>query len=696
MIRILVFLLACLPGLVYADDGSRLWLDYKPVPPPVKLQLMNDFNSIVADTSNVTLKIAAIEFQNAFYAFTGVEIPIKKRGSSASLILKTGKLSGKSKDEFSIRKNSRQTIVESPSEVGILYGTFYLIRLIQCGDYHSNLSVEQLPSYQLRMLNHWDNPDGTVERGYAGHSLWKWDELPLVISPRYAEYARANASIGINAMVPNNVNASPSILTSGFIVKLQALANVFRPYGIRLFVAINFSSPSAIGGLDNSDPQNPEVQKWWNNKTTEIYRHIPDFGGFLVKANSEGLPGPQDYGHTHAQGANMLAKALKPFGGLVIWRAFVYNPSATDRVTQALDEFLPLDGFFDDNVIVQIKNGPLDFQPREPFSPLFGRMTKTTTMVEFQLTQEYLGFSNHLVYLAPLFSECLHADTYARGLGSTVVRVTDGSLYHSKYSAIAGVANIGQDDNWCGHPFAQANWYAFGRLAWNHQLQSESIAHEWLTMTFTPDSSFVAPITQLMMHSREAAVNYMMPLGLHHIFAWDHHYGPEPWCNIPGARPDWMPSYYHNASTEGIGFNRTLQGSGAVLQYNEPLRSRFNNLQQCPENLILWFHFVPWQHVMDNGNTLWEELCHKYQQGVDSVRNFQKTWDRMEPYIDTQRFMLVQSKLKHQSRDAVWWRDACLLYFQTFSKQPIPYTQERPIYDLDELKQIKLNLKHHN
>ncbi len=691
-----LFLYLVLSLSVFAYDGSQLWLNYRAVEPEMGEVLNRDFNAIVADTSNATVKIAATEFQWAMMRFVGRELPIVKRDRAHSLVIMAKKSTQQATDAFAIRKEDSRTVVTSSSAIGTLYGVFHLIRLIQTGEYLSFIQVEETPAFRLRMLNHWDNLNGTVERGYAGHSIFKWDELPLLVSPRYAEYARANASIGVNAMVPNNVNATPEILTQDYIVKLSALADVFRPYGIRMFVAINFSSPAQLSGIENSDPLNPDVQQWWNHKAREIYRLIPDFGGFLVKANSEGLPGPQDYGRSHADGANMLAKALKPFGGLVIWRTFVYNPTNSDRVMQALDEFLPLDGIFADNVILQVKNGPLDFQPREPFSPLFGKMNKSATMVEFQITQEYLGFSNHLVFLAPLFSEALRADTYAKGSGSTVAKVTDGSLYQSSHSAIAGVANIGSDANWCGHPFAQSNWYAFGRLAWNHQVSPERIADEWLTMTFGLQPELVQPLSAMMMYSREAAVNYMMPLGLHHIFAWDHHYGPEPWCDIPGARPDWLPSYYHKASDEGIGYNRSSNGSKAVLQYNEPLQSQYDNLESCPDNLLLWFHSVPWQHKMKNGNTLWEELCCKYQQGVDSVRSFQMVWDRMEPYVDAEEFALVQSKLRLQCRDAIWWRDACILYFQTFSRQPIPYRLERPIHDLDELKKIKLNLKHHN
>ena len=464
---------------------------------------------------------------------------------------------------------------------------------------------------------------------------------------------------------------------------------------MKVYLSVNFSSPKILGGTKDADPLNPEVKQWWANKVKEIYKLIPDFGGFLIKANSEGQPGPQDYGRTHADGANMIADALKPYNGIVMWRAFVYSPSDDDRAKQAYLEFVPLDGQFHDNVIIQIKNGPIDFQPREPFNPLFGALRKTPEMIEFQITQEYLGFSNHLAYLAPLFKETLDSDTYSDGAGSTIAKLTDGTLRPAKVTAISAVANIGEDTNWCGHHFAQSNWYAFGRLAWNHQLSSEEIADEWIRMTFTDDKNFVTPVKEMMLTSRETVVDYMMPLGIHHIFAEGHHYGPQPWLSEAG-RKDWTSVYYHNADNTGIGFDRTETGSNAVSQYFSPLNKIYGNIETCPENLLLWFHHVPWNYQMKNGKTLWDELCYKYDTGVKTVREYQKIWDQTEPYIDTQRFREVQSKLKIQARDAVWWKDACLLYFQTFSKQPIPYDIERPVHELDDLKKIKLDMKHHN
>jgi alpha-glucuronidase len=596
-----------------------------------------------------------------------------------------------------VNKGNPYTLIAAKTQAGVLYGTFTLIRLMQTGQPVSNLNLTDRPKYELRLLNHWDNLNGTVERGYAGQSIW-WnmpgDEETL--KKRYTTYARANASAGINGASINNVNASPQALTAAYIGQFARFAEYLRPYNMKIYMSVNFSSPRVLDGLPTSDPLDPAVRQWWKDKVQEIYHAIPDFGGFLVKANSEGQPGPQDYGRTHADGANMLAEALDPFNGIVMWRAFVYEPTGDDRAKQAYTEFMPFDGQFHRNVIVQVKNGPVDFQPREPFSPLFGAMQKTPPMIEFQITQEYLGFSNHLAYLAPLQKEVLDADTHAQGSGSTVAKATDGSLFPFSRTAIAGVANIGRDINWTGHHFGQANWYAYGRLAWDHQLTAEEIAAEWLKMTFTRDELFLQKASDIMMRSREAVVSYMTPLGLHHLMGWDHHHGPEPWTDIPRARPDWLPRYYHNAVPEGIGFNRSSTGSKATEQYFQPVRGLYDNPATCPENLLLWFHHLPWDYRMKSGRSLWEELSYVYTEGVDEARAFQRIWDELEGKIDQDRFHQVQFKLKVQAREALWWRDACLLYFQTYSGKPIPIQLERPVHDLDELKKVKFDMKHHN
>lgn len=669
---ILLFLM--IPLMAFAEDGSQLWLRY-----PVNEKPRNIVNS---NSKSPTIEIAKKEL-NRHWSGQAVDLKIEKFPESF-------------KDGYKIISTSKKISILAKTDLGLLYGSYHLLNLQQQKAGFSNLKLEERPSYDVRILNHWDNLDGTIERGYAGYSLWKWEELPNKISPRYEEYARANASIGINATVLNNVNASPNMLREDYLKKVKVLADVFRPYGIKVYLSVNFSSPKVLGGLENSDPLNKDVQKWWKDKAAEIYKLIPDFGGFLVKANSEGQPGPQDYGRTHADGANMMADVLKPYGGIVMWRAFVYSPSKEDRAKQAYLEFVPLDGQFRDNVIIQIKNGPVDFQPREAFNPLFGALRKTSEMVEFQITQEYLGFSNHLVYLAPLFKETLDSDTFSDGKGSTIAKITDGTLRPAKLTAISAVANIGEDRNWTGHHFSQANWYAFGRLAWNHELSSEQIADEWIKMTFTDNREFLNPVKEMMLSSRETAVDYMMPLGLHHIFAGGHHYGPEPWGDYKGGRPDWSPVYYHQANANGIGFDRTKTGSNAVSQYFPPLNDIYGNIKTTPENLILWFHHVPWDYKVKSGKTLWGELCFKYEKGVLKTRDYQKLWSQMKPYIDNQRFSDVQSKLEIQAKDAVWWKDACLLYFQTFSKMPIPAGIEKPVHNLEDLKKIKLNMGHHN
>ncbi|NDV81931.1 alpha-glucuronidase [Bacteroides sp. 51] len=697
MKKLLSLLLLLIAGYASAEDGSRLWL-----------RATADASATV--TCNKPSPVTDIAAK---------ELRMHWRGEPVSLnIQRTKPFSQLPADSYTIRRHPKNGIsIESPTGQGILYGAYHLLRLQELGQAGGELQILESPRYNIRILNHWDNLDRTVERGYAGQSLWNWDELPAVVSPRYEAYARANASIGINATVLNNVNASPQILSATYLEKVKALADIFRPYGIKVYLSINFSSPAELGGLPTSDPLDKAVQRWWKDKANEIYKLIPDFGGFLVKANSEGLPGPQDFGRTHVDGANMIADALKPHKGIVMWRAFVYNPGDGDRAKQAYQEFMPFDGQFRDNVIIQVKNGPVDFQPREPFSPLFGAMKNTPVMPEVQITQEYLGFANHVAYLAPMWKECLDSDTYQQGFGSTVAKITDGTLYPQKITAIAGVTNIGTDTNWCGHHLAQANWYAFGRLAWNHELTSEEIANEWIALTFespastslnsiTPNkqntaqpnsqlSTVNSQLSTLLLESREAVVEYMMPLGLHHLFAWGHHYGPEPWCDIPGARPDWMPSYYHKADLDGIGFNRTHTGSNATAQYHTPLGEQYNDISTCPENLILWFHHVPWDHQMKSGRTLWDELCYTYDRGVQKARSFQKTWDSLEKYIDPQRFRDVQRKLKIQTRDAIWWKDACLLYFQEFSRRPIPDGIERPVHDLGRMKQYRLDIGNH-
>lgn len=555
------------------------------------------------------------------------------------------------------------------SSIGILYGAYDLLRLQETGNL-SHLSKTEKPAVNLRILNHWDNLDGSIERGYAGKSIWKWDEIILDkagefkniskdLRNRLITYARSNASIGINGAVLNNVNASPQMMTSEYLHKVKVIADIFRPYGIRVYLSINFASPMALGYTKTADPLDMKVQLWWKKKAKEIYASIPDFGGFLVKANSEGQPGPGDYHRSHADGANMLADALKPFGGIVMWRSFVYgaNHKGEDRVKQAVSEFKYQDGKFRDNVILQSKNGPLDFQPREPYAPIFDNIHQTPQIAELQITQEYLGQSKHLVYLAPMWKEFFRF------------------VSPDKLKGIAGVSNIGDNANWCGHPFSQANWYAFGRLAWNPSISSEEIAHEWLIQTYEcKDERFTKPVEMMMLTSREACVNYMMPLGLHHIFKFDHHYGPEP-DGFKAEYPlEWCPVYYHQADSNGIGFNRSSDGTDAVGQYPEPYRSLYDNLATCPEEYLLWFHHVPWNYRMKSGSTLWQELCMKYNMGVAMVEVYRDYWHTAaKQYMKghEQEWQHTDSLLNVQLENAKEWRNTCLKYFQTFSKMKI-------------------------
>lgn len=641
---------------LWAEDGSRLWLRQTPV----------NQASVRCLVTSPTLAVAREELAALWQ---GGEVDLELCADETHHRL--------GKEGYTIRTSEGKTVLGAATEQGLLYATYHLLRLQAEGVDCTRLDIQEKPAFDIRVLNHWDNLDGTVERGYAGRSLWKWEELTDTVSARYREYARANASVGINGTVLNNVNASPEILSAGYLQKVRKLADVFRPYGIRVYLSVNFASPMKLGGLSTADPLNEEVARWWKEKVQEIYGLIPDFGGFLVKANSEGQPGPCDYGRTHAEGANMLAEALKPYGGIVMWRAFVYSPSDADRAKQAYLEFQPLDGRFRDNVMVQVKNGPIDFQPREPYSPLFGAMPHTPLMVEFQITQEYLGHSNHLAYLATMWKEFYRY------------------VQPSSLKGVAGVVNVGDHVNWCGHDFAQANWYAYGRLAWNPALSAKEIAREWLAQTFTTDRRFVGPMTQVMMDSREAVVDYMMPLGLHHIFAWGHHYGPEPWCEVPGARADWLPSYYHQADKEGLGFDRSRSGSDAVSQYPDSLARVFDSLEQCPEEYLLWFHHVNWNQKLRSGRSLWDELCYKYQKGVDEVRAFQRIWKDMQPYVDAERYQAVAERLDIQARDAVWWKDACLEYFRTFSKKKYPEGVEPPVFTLKELKKVKLPISNY-
>lgn len=704
MRKALLTILIALPVLMRAEDGYDLWLRYKKISSILLLdQYKKQISAPVVLGSSETIAISKAELSRAFSGLTGIPYKILSSVNKSSTfiagtatssniissIITKDELSSIGNEGFIIKTRSGKTVITANTDIGVLYGVFHFLRLMQTQQPITNLNIISSPKLRLRLLNHWDNLNRTVERGYAGFSIWDWHKLPDFIDKRYIDYARANASIGINGVSLTNVNANAVILTKSYLEKVKALADVFRSYGIKVYLTARFSSPIETGRLKSADPLNDTVQNWWKQKVKEIYELIPDFGGFLVKANSEGQPGPQDYNRTHADGANMLADAVAPFNGIVIWRAFVYSQTSNDRFKQAYEEFKPLDGKFRKNVLVQVKNGPIDFQPREPHSPLFGAMHHTPLMMEFQLTQEYLGQGTHLVYEAPMFKEVLNADTYSKGKGSTVAKVIDGSLDNFSLNGITGVSNIGNDINWCSHPFAQANWYALGRLSWDYDLSSEQIADEWVTQTFTHDKKAVAVLKNIMLNSHEALVNYMTPVGLTHIMYNGHHYGPMPWGNTLN-RPDWNPVYYHKADSIGIGFDRTAKGTNALAQYSIEVQDKFNDINKCPDEYLLWFHHASWDHKMHSGRTLWDELCFKYNTGVDSVRSFTRQWESLKKYIDEERFKHVSQLLNIQLKDAIWWRNACLLYFQTFSKMPIPAQYEKPDKTLEYYQNIRI------
>ena len=678
-----------------ADDGYRLWLKYDLLSnAAARTTARQAAQFIVAEGASPVLKTAAAELQRGLQDLLGQPVPVlgKAKSTSRGILLQvssTAKVpdSPGSAEGYRICPQGRNLVVAGRSGAGVLYGVFALLRQLQTGRPLANLTLASSPRIQYRMLNHWDNPNGTVERGYAGSSIWKWNELPQRLDPRYTDYARANASIGINGVAINNVNASARYLTPEYLQKVKALAGVFRPYGIRVYLSVFWAAPKVIGGLKTADPLDAQVQRWWAAKTEEIYQAIPDFGGFLVKANSEGEPGPQDYGRNHAEGANMLATALGTHDGIVMWRAFVYKAGSDDRFKQAYAEFKPLDGQFSPKVLVQVKNGPIDFQAREPFHPLFGAMPRTPLVLEVQLTQEYLGMATHMVYLAPLFKECLDADTQTKGPGSTVAKVVDGRLDQHRLSGIVGVANIGTDRNWTGHPMGQANWYAFGRLAWNHTLTSAAIATEWTQMTLTREPKAVATIVDVMGKSRDIYVRYTTPLGLHHVMGQSIHYGPEPWLAQAG-RPDWTAVYYHKADSVGLGFNRTATGSNALALYSPGVQKLWGDANTCPLNYLLWFHHVGWRQPLSSGRTLWNELCTRYYTGADSVTWMQQRWASVRPAVDAAVFGDVAARLAIQRHEALWWRDACVLYFQTLSKQPIPAPFAPPKRTLAEVKTL--------
>jgi len=676
-----LFLLA-LAGPAKAEDGYRLWLRYDPLPAEVRQRFAPSVTEIVVQSNGAIARSASSELQHGLSGLLAKPIPVRQSVDRDGAIVAELKKAGLGSEGFTIRSTRvsghRATVITASDERGLLYGAFALLRRVQTEQPIDQLDLRDRPRLALRMLDHWDNLNGSVERGYAGRSLWDWRTLPDWKDPRYTDYARADASIGINGVVLNNVNAEADILTGPYLKKVKALADIFRPWGIRVYLSARFSAPIDIGGLKTADPLDPAVRAWWKAKSDEIYAQIPDFGGFLVKANSEGEPGPQDYHRTHADGANMLAEALRPHGGIVLWRAFVYSSMNEDRAKQAYDEFQPLDGKFADNVIVQIKNGPIDFQPREPFHPLFGAMPHTKLAMEAQITKEYLGFNTHLAYLGTMWEEVLKSRTW---------RPQPSSRVKDSISAMAGVANTGSSRSWSGSQFDQANWYAFGRLAWDPQASAQSIAEEWTRMTWGNDQRIVKTVVPMMMGSRQAVVDYMTPLGLAHLMGTDHHYGPAPWVSDL-QRPEWNPVYYHRADANGIGFERTMEGSNALSQYATEVQLGFVDVDNL--DFLLWFQHVPWDQKIElTGRTVWEELVWRYDHGLDEVRAMRRHWETLRGSVDEQRFAEVSAYLAIQEREAKWWRDACIAYFESVSHRPLPAgvaPPEHPLFYYEALR----------
>jgi alpha-glucuronidase len=682
------------------EDGSELWLRYRKVALPERLtEYQAAIKQVIKAGTSDTLQAAQAELVKGLSGLTGADVAVADQpAADGAVVLGTPDSSAIVKSlplaadlpavgtegyvvEAADVGGKKAIVVAANTDIGVLRGAFALLRHLQCHRSLTALALSSAPKIKRRILNHWDNLNGSVERGYAGKSLWNWGSLPATISQRYKDYARANASIGINGTVLNNVNADAQILNPTNLDKVAALATAFRPYGIAVYLSANFGAPKTLGSLATADPLASDVKAWWATKIDDIYKKIPDFGGFLVKANSEGQSGPQEYNRTHADGAKMLSDALAPHGGVVLWRAFVYK-DVGDRIRQAYDEFKPLDGQFGTNAVVQVKNGPLDFQPREPFHPLFGGLPKTPVALEVQLTKEYLGEDTHLAYLGPLYEEVLKSDTYAKGEGSTVARVIDGTVFGSTVSAISGVANIGTDTNWTGSHFNQANWYVYGRMAWDPDATAAEVADEWVRQTLSNDPMVVGPVTTMMMSSRQTVVNYMTPLGLAHIMGSDDHYGPGPWLNNL-SQADWNPVYYHKADATGIGFDRTSKGSNALEQYAATVRDKFANRATVPDDFLLFFQRVGWDDKLASSNrTIWEELVYRYSLGVDGVKEMRDAWTTVQGRIDAKRFKDIGDFLQIQHYEARWWRDACIQYFASVSKHTIPAGYAAPTHDL--------------
>ncbi|WP_210259868.1 alpha-glucuronidase family glycosyl hydrolase [Martelella sp. HB161492] len=687
------------------EDGYDLWLRYLPQPEDRRTHILEHASMLIAGADSPTILVAQEELEHALFAMTLHCVPKAEPSTigDGAIIIGTPEgnpliasaalpLDDLGPEGYLVRRMTMNgcnvTAIAAGSDTGVLYGCFAFLRHIQTGRSLAATDLRSRPKLDLRLLNHWDNLDGTVERGYAGFSIWDWWTLPDYQQQRYTDYARANASLGINGTVLNNVNAAPEILTPFYLEKAAMLAAIFRPFGLKVFLSVNFASPAALGECETADPSHPDVQSWWQNRVNAIYAAIPDFGGFLVKANSEGQPGPGDYQRSHAEGANMIAEALAPHGGILIWRAFVYASDAgTDRAGEALNEFAPLDGHFAPNVLVQVKNGPIDFQPREPFSPIFGKLTKTPLVMEFQITKEYLGQATHLAFLGPVFEEVLQFDTLSAGRGSTISKILQGKLFPQRLTGMSGVANIGSDRDWTGGIFNQANWYAFGRMAWDPDDTARAIAEDWTRMTFSNEAAFVSTIVDMLMQSHEILVDYMMPFGLHHQVATGHHYGPGPWVNDL-ARAEWNPTYYNRADSAGIGFNRLADGSNSIGQYSEEMQALFSDPHAFDERYLLWFHHIPWDFRMKSGKSLWQSLIERFDRGAEAAAVMAANWSDARPYVDGQRFKQVNAFLAIQAREARWWRDANIAYFQAISGLPLPTGYAAPQKGLETYKAL--------
>lgn len=654
---------------------TKCWLDYPPIcreAEPTRL-VSSDFTGAVADK-------ALEELARGFQGLYGQELK-RTEGEAALRLVRTDTLHP---EGYRIIAADGQCQIESGSEQGALYGVFALLRKLRL----ENTTLEALswqteekPSNPLRMLNHWDNMDGSIERGYSGKSFF-FENDQILVNRRTEDYARLAASVGINAVVINNVNvrsAATWLISDRYYKPLREMQKIFDGWGIRLYLSVNYCAPMEMGGLTLADPCDSAVQQWWKKKAAEVWENLPGLGGFLVKADSEGRPGPFTYGRTQAEGANMLADAVAPFGGKILWRCFVYNcrqdwrDTKTDRARAAYDYFLPLDGSFRDNVILQIKNGPMDFQVREPVTPLFGALTKTNTMIEFQIAQEYTGQQRHVCYLMPWFRQVLNQDMYTPGVPSRVADLVSGRSFGNKNCGMTAVCNTGNDENWTGHDLAAANWYGFGRLAYDTALCPEEIAREWVKLTFGREPRVVQTLTDILMESWPAYEKYNAPLGIGWMVNPHEHYGP----SVDGYEYDRWGTY-HRADWKGIGVDRTEKGTGYCGQYNEPLASLYADPERCPDELVLFFHHLPYTHVLKSGKTVIQHIYDTHFEGADIAASFLERLEEIRELLPEDAYRRMHARLVHQREHAKEWRDVINSYF--YRKSGIADEKGRTIY----------------